>query len=140
MKYYIYILLFLIISSCRVIDGFKIYGDDKSCFSKQEIKKIIKSNSENYFKSINLNAIIINKNDCIGLFQNNSNSIKSISKIQKILKIENETYIFNYKDTILNKKKMIEFKMKYKNKFSSSKLDSISIIFLKGDELRGSIY
>ena len=130
----------MLLSSCKIIDGYRIYNNTNHCFSNKDIKKVINHNSNIGDKVISLNPIISNKNNCIGLYSNQIGSLKSISGIQKILKFENEIYIFNYKDTILNKKKIKEFKMKYKNKFSSSKLDSISIIFLKGDELRGSIY
>lgn len=130
----------ILLSSCKSLDGYRIYNNTNHCFSNEDIKKVINYNSNISYKVISLNPIISNKNTCIGLYSNQVGSLKSVSGIQKILKFDNSIYIYNYKDTILNKRKLNEFLIKYHNKFSSSKLDSISLIFLKGDEILGTIY
>lgn len=140
MKKTLILVTIFLLSSCKTIDGYRVDNNTNHCFSKKDIKKIINYNSNINFKVISINSIISDKTNCYGLYSNEIGSLKSLSGIQKILKFEDNIYIYNYKDTILNKRKIKEFKIKYKDKFSSSKLDSISIIFLKGDELRGSLY
>jgi len=135
---HIVLLLILFFVACNTTYKTTNYSVNK-CFSNKELKKIKFNNPNSAFKTINIVPIVTNKNNCIGLYSNIVNSIKSISLNKKILKFEKSIYIYNEKDTINNNKMLKLFVSVNKKYFSEAQLDSIIKIFKKGNELKGSI-
>ncbi len=132
----ILLVLVSILLSCKSI---KIEGDGKNCFNKNEAIQL--SNNKRDFKIFSVAPIIKSKSNCVGLYKySHINKYMSTGVNSKVLKFENEIYGFKKNDTLLNKTKVNQFLIKYRDQFSEAEIDSIKTDFLKGDEIYGRFY
>lgn len=135
-KIILFVVLICSLTSCK---SFKIQGEGKNCFTKNEARQL--GNDKIDFKIFSVAPIIKSKSNCVGLYQYaHINRYISAGVKSKVLKFENEIYAYTKSDTILNNQKLDLFLKTYSSHFNKDEINSIKTKFLKGDEIYGRLY